>query len=94
MRKFWQSLILILATVYMTGCQPSGMSASLETVAQPIADESSESGTESESPAAEPVSEAQPAIDECVNCHSDKARLIDTAAPEEEDAEGESTGVG
>jgi hypothetical protein len=94
MRKFWQSMILILATLYMTGCQPSGISASLETVVQPVAEESSVSAPEGEGSEAELPSETQPVVDECIRCHSDKARLIDTAAPEEEDAEGESSGVG
>jgi hypothetical protein len=94
MRKFWQSIILILATLYLTGCQPSGMSASLETVAQPVAEESTVSAPEDEGSAAESLSETQPVVDECISCHSDKALLIDTAEAEEEDAEGESSGVG
>jgi hypothetical protein len=94
MRKIWQSMILVTATLYLTGCQPSGISASLENAVAPIAEESSLSVSSDENPSTESISENQTAIDECISCHSDKARLIDTAKPVEESAEGESSGVG
>ncbi len=93
MRKIWQSLILVLATLYLTGCQPANLSASLENPVEPIAKEGSSASTV-ENSSNELVSNAEPVLDECLNCHADKARLVDTSEPVVEAAESESSGVG
>jgi hypothetical protein len=94
MRKIWQFMILVMATLYLTGCQPFEISASLENGVAPVAEESSLSAAPVENPSTESITESELLIDECISCHSDKARLIDTAKPVEEPAEGESSGVG
>jgi hypothetical protein len=47
-----------------------------------------------ENPSKESTDESQAATDECLSCHSDKDRLVDTAKPVEEASESESSGVG
>ena len=65
----------------------------------PAAATSAPTGTASQQPtatvalvAAEVVA-PQP-VNECLDCHTDQQRLIDTAKPEEEPQESESSGVG
>ena len=50
-------------------------------------------GAVTESPTAEATTTAAPVANECLNCHTEKQRLIDTAKPVVV-AEAESKGVG
>lgn len=71
---------LIVAFFLLSACAPAGTPSPTATAEEkPV-------GTEA-------VAEVQPEADECVACHTDKERLIETAAPVVE-AEGESKGVG
>ena len=94
MRKIWQFVILVLVTLYLSGCQTSGISASLENVAASVSNDSLASAPSVDDPAPAALDETQPVTDECLSCHADKDRLIDTAKPVEEAAESESSGVG
>ena len=94
MRKIWQFIFLVVVTLYLSGCQTSGMSASLEDVAVPVSNDSLAPAASGDDPAPAPLDETQPVTDECLSCHADKDRLIDTAEPVEEPAESESSGVG
>jgi len=71
---------LIITFILLSACTP--------------AETPSPTATAEEKPVeTEAVVEVQPEANECLTCHTDKQRLIDTAAPVEE-AESESSGVG
>jgi hypothetical protein len=70
------------------------MSASLENVAAPKSNDSLLPAPSVDDPSSASIDETQPVINECLSCHADKNRLIDTAKPVEEPAESESSGVG
>ena len=77
--KFFSTLVVAVFVLSACGTQPA------TTTPVPIA---TEALIETET-----AEEVQPEADECLTCHTDKQRLIDTAKPEEV-AESESKGVG
>ncbi len=80
MRKNWFSGILIVLGLFLfSACAAASTEAP--------------SATE-EATATESVVASAPEAGECLACHTDKQRLIDTAAPIVEAAESESKGVG
>jgi hypothetical protein len=88
----WLSLIILVAALLLAACQgevvtiPEGeVYASVEALPQ--------SETNPISAAPTPISQTPAEPNECLNCHADKQRLIDTAKPEEV-VESESSGVG
>jgi len=72
--------ILLIAFFLLSACGKAGTTSPTATV--------EEKPVETEA-----VAEVTPDTDECVACHTDKERLIETAAPKVE-AESESKGVG
>lgn len=80
--KLKLSSILIVAAFVLSACESAGTTPPSATVT-----------AEQKPVETKPVVEVQPETDECLACHTDKQRLIDTAKPIV-GAEGESKGVG
>jgi hypothetical protein len=93
MQQFrWFSLIILALVFVLAGCQGEAItSPSDEVYASIDAPPQGESNPIAIAPV--PTSQATPEPNECLNCHSDQQRLIDTAKPEEV-VESESSGVG
>ena len=77
--KLLSTLIVAVFVLSACGTQPAATTPNPTATESPIETET--------------VVDVQPEADECLTCHTDKQRLIDTAKPEEV-AESESKGVG
>ena len=82
MSKFRIVVLIVVALFALTACQTQS-----PTEAATPTNESTAEGD------VEVVALAEPAVNECLNCHTDKQRLIDTGKPVVA-AESESKGVG
>jgi len=85
MRQIKISLFLVLALLVLAGCSRSGEPSHDPKPAAPAAVQ--QAGLVSNVAAPEPLPQAEaqaaePEVDQCLACHSDKQRLIDTADPE------------
>ena len=92
MQKVRYFSILMIVTLWLSSCTPANVSASLNNAIVPVSDSQSEEVSPTNELAAAESDEPQ-VENECLNCHADKQRLIDTAK-EEEIVEAESSGVG
>jgi hypothetical protein len=86
MRKAVSVGFLMLVMLILSAC-------SSESTSQPLSIQYSEE-LDTESVPTEVIPTSAPDSAECMSCHTDKDRLIDTAAPIEEAGESESKGVG
>lgn len=83
--------LIVIVTMLLSSCASPEESAGIKTSAVQVENIQPPIVLVSSAMQVETV-EAQP--NECLNCHADKDRLIDTAKPVEEIAESESSGVG
>ncbi len=92
MRLFRQISLFIITTLLFSSCAPGKtVDASVNQTSAQLAEVKLATQTVSQ-PATGTGEGVEP--NECLNCHSDKERLIETAKPVAEAAEGESKGVG
>jgi hypothetical protein len=91
MRRFLLLPLVVLAAL-LTGCNSQNAQAVDSPDTRPVGQLQVE--PTATAMAVEVVEEAQLPVDECVACHTDRQRLTDTAEPEDEGGEAESSGVG
>ena len=78
------SLLLLLGAVAVTGCQTAESATSTEVVnVEPEVVETATAVSPTEEPVAETAEVSVP-VDNCLDCHTNKDLLIQTADPEEE----------
>lgn len=83
--KFVRIMALVFALALVSACTPKGSETQVPTTAVEV------QPTKAVAQVVEPA--AEPQQDNCVDCHTDKNQLIDTAKPEEV-VEEESEGAG
>ena len=93
MQKFrWLSLIILGFAILLASCQSEALTVPVDEVYVSV-DLPAQGEANPISAASTPTSQTPAEPNECLNCHSDQQRLIDTAAPEVV-VESESSGVG
>jgi hypothetical protein len=80
----WVSLLLLMGTVALTACQSAGVDEAAQVAnVEPVLVETVTAISPTQTPLADPTAEPIP-IDNCLDCHTNKDLLIQTADPEEE----------
>lgn len=84
---FGVGLLLVLGSLFLTSCQSADSDTADEAAqvadVEPVLVETATAVLPTEEPTAEPTIEPAP-IDNCLDCHTNKDLLIQTADPEEE----------
>jgi len=91
-KRRWLSLIILVPVLLLAACQGEVVTIPEAEVYASV-DVPAQSETSPIGVAPTPTSQTPAEPNECLNCHVDKQRLIDTAKPEEV-VESESSGVG
>jgi hypothetical protein len=94
MRDISRFILFPAVILLLAGCQSVSASISSEDGIPHLAAEKPVLVVPADSSTLEIAGELQPDINECLICHSNKDRLIETADPVEETGESESKGVG
>jgi hypothetical protein len=95
----WIALLIVLALL-LASCQAATPPETLQSSAAPVASGQTDAPVMAAGMDMAALLEVDSPVlgdseaNECLNCHQDKDRLIETAKPVEPEAEGESKGVG
>jgi len=94
MQRIRSLYLLLVFSLLLASCQTGAITTNLEAPVLSYVMNELASEAPIENTSVQPLSGTQLAESECLNCHTDKDRLIETADPIAAPTESESSGVG